>query len=1550
MAAAERLNLRKRILLLTLGSVIVGQSSAQVGSPHPETSVAASPSVAETSEKVARPAKDTPAATYLRAPLSFESNQGQADPKVRFVSHGSGYSLALTDSAAVLTLHRTGKSLDRPGISRMLNRGRNGRRARSRSVESDVVRMELAGARPGHAVSGSNPTGATTNYFIGNDPSKWQTKVPTYASVRYGAVYPGVDLIYYGNQRRLEYDFIVAPHADPKQIKLHFSGAQGLRLDKDGNLKLMAGDGEVVFQKPTVYQEKKGHRVSVDGRFSLLANNTVVFKVGGYDRGNALVIDPTLSYATYLGGSTEDAGTAIAVDATGNIYVIGFTADADFPVTTGSFQTTNTMDNEVAFVAKLNAAGSALVYSTYLGGAASNTQVQGTDAYGIAVDAAGSAYICGETFSNNFPVTVGAFQTQNNGSAHSVQNAFISKLSPDGTALVYSTYLGGSGLDIDSDFYDGDSPLRMTVDAAGSAYVVGTAYSTDFPTSPTAYQLTNKAAANLASNAFVAKLSPNGSSLAYSTYLGGSGVSSSSLPNNDDDDEGVGEAGYGIAVDATGEAYVTGYTFSADFPVNGYQQVNHGTANFAANGFVSKLNATGTTLVASTYLGGTGRAIGNGNSDLDASDNGDDGIGVVLDAAGDAYVVGVSSSTDLPTTQGAYQTTNRAAANLAANAFVSKLDPTLSTLMYSTYIGGSGVASGTAGETGLGDFGTGIAIDSAGDAYITGATESPNFPVTGDAFQTGPRSAQVFDSGFFTEVNPNGTGLQYSTYLGGSGAGSYGGTILSFFEGDFFYDIALDASANAYLTGYAYSYDFPVTKDAIQRVNNAGGGPGGNAFIAKFGATAGVTYLPTTTALSSTTTGTSITFTSLVKPVTGTGVPTGTVNFYVNSVKATTATLDPTGTATYTTNQLTDNLNNVIAAYSGDATYGASGSSLGQSPATPGDTPTQLIFTVSPAAAIGQGGNGGTAVVTAADASGAPVTAPSVTVTVTITGPAGYTPQTLQAATTGGIATFNFGNNPLTVPGIYSYAATSSGLIPTAAFESVAPEITSISPNEVTVGSAALALTLTGNFIGFQDTNDVLCFSGPSGVNTGSFAGGSATTVQTTVPAAALTLAGNVQVFVSNFDCTAHFSNLAVLRVGNVLPTTTATLAIAPSPVAYGKPVILTATVVQNNPSAPLPVTLGQVIFCNLNVEVCTAQFNLGSAQLNGSGVASLPTYPGAVGVHSYQAVFLGTPEAAATSATQSVTVTGAYPTITTLTPTGNPGAYTLTSTVAGQGLSTLTPNGSVSIIDQSNANAVLGTAPLGVGTAAQTLAAAAGSPLATGVQPYAVATGDFNGDGLTDFVVANYNDGTLSVFLGNGDGTFKPPTTVTVGASPEGVVAADMNGDGKLDLVVTNTGSGTVEVIYGQGDGTFPGGAAYPTVFGSAGVVVGDFNHDGIPDIAVSNFYSKTVGILLANGDGGYLAMVTYAVGTSPRTLASGDFNGDGNMDLAVANQDDNTLSILYGNGDGTFQAQLLYPTGISPQGVAVADFNGDGIPDLAIGRKRLRKYDRLPCRQWRD
>src|SRR5271170_4708430 len=308
----------------------------------------------------AQVAKPVVAPNYGALPLSFTANQGQADKSVNFLAKGQGYGLYLTANEAVLALSKPAPRAGRANMQeiahlRML-RPFLSPAERRRLVKmlaglpgTDTLRMELKGANAQAQVSGSDQLPGTTNYFIGNDPTRWRTRVPTFAKVHYTGVYPGIDLIYYGNQRRLEYDFVVAPHANPRQVELHFSGAQQLKLDDDGNLLVFGDNGEVAFEKPVVYQDEKGQRVPVKGRYALLANHTVGFKVGKYDRSKALVIDPTLSYATYLGGSTEDAGTAIAADATGNIYVIGFTADADFPVTEGSFQTTNAMDTEVAF-------------------------------------------------------------------------------------------------------------------------------------------------------------------------------------------------------------------------------------------------------------------------------------------------------------------------------------------------------------------------------------------------------------------------------------------------------------------------------------------------------------------------------------------------------------------------------------------------------------------------------------------------------------------------------------------------------------------------------------------------------------------------------------------------------------------------------------------------------------------------------------------------------------------------------------------------------------------------------------------------------------------------------------------------------------------------------------------------------------------------------------------------------------------------------------------------------------------------------------------------
>ena len=541
---------------------------------------------------------------------------------------------------------------------------------RERATQA-VLRIRFVGANPKTRVQGQEELPGKANYFIGNAPTKWRTKVPTYAKVRYDDLYPGVDLIYYGTQRQLEYDVVVRPGADPNRIIFGIQGADDLEVDAQGDLVLHTAAGQIRQHKPFVYQEVDGVRKEIPGGYVLRDTHQVGFRVTAYDPSLPLIIDPLLVYSTYLGGANNDNASAVAVDAAGNAYVTGITASAtNFPTTAGAFQTTLGGGSD-AFVTKLNPTGTALIYSTFLGGSDFDTGV------GIAVDASGNAYVTGSTASTNFPTTAGAFQTTLAGpGGGSLTDAFVTKLNPTGTALVYSTYLGGR------DFDNGE---EVAVDAAGNAYVTGRTSSTDFPTTVAAFQTTSAGGGD----AFVTKLNSTGSALVYSTFLGGAESS---------------DGGFGIAVDALGNAYVTGLTNSTDFPTTAgaFQTTSSG----GTDAFVTKLNPAGSALVYSTFLGGSSF---------------DQGSGIAVDASGDAYVTGRTFSTDFPTTEDGFQTTFGG----ARDAFVTKLNPTGSALVYSSYLGGSSL-----------DQGSGIAVDARANAYVTGVTLSTDFPTTGDAFQT----------------------------------------------------------------------------------------------------------------------------------------------------------------------------------------------------------------------------------------------------------------------------------------------------------------------------------------------------------------------------------------------------------------------------------------------------------------------------------------------------------------------------------------------------------------------------------------------------------------------------------------------------------------------------------------------------------------------------------------------------------------------------------------------------------------------------------------------
>ncbi len=637
-----------------------------------------------------------------KLPLSFEANQGQTDQRVKFLSRGSGYTLFLTEDSAVLALRAKDKM----------------------HAKNAVLRMKLLGANVHPSVAGTDGLPGKSNYFVGNDPKQWRTNVPTYAAVKYAGVYRGIDLVYHGNRRRLEYDFELSPGADPRAIDLRFEGAQKLTVNRDGALVIKLGGDEVIEEAPVVYQEIGGARKTLAGKYVLRGKGRVGFSVAEYDKSRTLVIDPTLVYFTYLGGLTsEDHGLGIAVDASGNAYVTGWTSSTDFPTTPGVFQTayngnvTLDFSGGDAFVSKLNASG--LVYSTYLGGNESDF------GFGIAVDASGCAYVTGGTH-GNFPITPGAFQTTLRGSA----NAFVTKLNANGSALIYSTYLGGSLF---------DQAVGIAVDGFDNAYVVGDAGSTDFPTTPGAFQTTFPGTFGT-QHVFVSKLNPGGSALVYSTYLGGSGI----------------DGGFAIALDASGNAYVTGKrAATTDFPST--------PGAYDSNGdlFVTKLNSAGSALIYSAFLGGGGF---------------DQSQGIAVDTAGNAYITGTTLASNFPTTPGAFQTTYQGNGTPNASlgdAFVSKLNAAGSALVYSTYLGGKSE-----------DGGMGIAVDGSGHAYVTGITYSAN---TSD-FPTTPDTLQTACCAFVSELNLAGSALVFSTYLGGSGTPAGAG-------------IAIDPWGNAYVTG-----------------------------------------------------------------------------------------------------------------------------------------------------------------------------------------------------------------------------------------------------------------------------------------------------------------------------------------------------------------------------------------------------------------------------------------------------------------------------------------------------------------------------------------------------------------------------------------------------------------------------------------------------------------------------------------------------------------------------------------------------------------------------
>lgn len=572
-------------------------------------------------------------AATMRADLRFEPNVGQAAADAEFVARGGDYLISLRRSEARLAVPSKEHGLER----------------------MDVVRLKLLGTQRSPVGQPLEPLASRSHYFRGSDRARWRPHVPHFARVRYANVYPGVDLEYHGNGQQLEFSFVLGAGADPRRIAMTVEGARRLRLDDAGQLILEMPGGMLRLLRPLVYQDVAGGRRRIEAQYVLRRGHRFGFQLADFDPALPLVIDPVLSYSTYLGGTGDDEGFAVAADSSGNMYVTGRTRSTNFP-TVGAVQSVKSSSDDV-FVSKFDASG-ALVYSTYLGGT-------GTDiGRGIAASAAGRAYVTGQTDSQDFPATPGALQTSNNSPFYTL-DGFVVRLSADGSALDYSTYLGGNG---------NDQAFGVALDAFENAYVTGFTNSTSFPVIA-AFQPTLN---GFSPDAFLAKLNSSGNSLIYSTYFGGTST----------------DYTQSIAVDSTGSAYIAGLTRSDDLPTVSAAQPTPGGDEDA---FVAKFGASGARIY-STYLGGSSQ---------------DRGAAVAVDALGGAYVTGFTRSLDFPVSNplqavhggGVY------------DVFVTKFAPSGS-YAYSTYLGGSGS-----------DTATGIAVDSFGDAHVAGTAGSINFPI-----------------------------------------------------------------------------------------------------------------------------------------------------------------------------------------------------------------------------------------------------------------------------------------------------------------------------------------------------------------------------------------------------------------------------------------------------------------------------------------------------------------------------------------------------------------------------------------------------------------------------------------------------------------------------------------------------------------------------------------------------------------------------------------------------------------------------------------------------
>jgi hypothetical protein len=897
-------------------------------------------------------------------PFYFERNDGQSDSSVRFLSHRERSSLFLTDDAAVISLvgggvrRRSARSESPTSVS-----------PESQRLVENAISIHLLGANRHPQMSGLNPLKARVNYLVGDNPEKWHVGIPTFSMVKIGSVYSGIDLVYYGNSDKLEYDFTVAPGADPSKIKLSIEGARATILDAEGNLKISTDAGVVTMCKPRIYQPAaNGSQTPIAGSFRIArrtsSHQEIRFQLASYLHSRPLVIDPAIAqvaYSSFLGGhassvgplalaqfsaltnntplSVADVGTDVAVDSSDNVYVTGIAYSNDFPRQSALQPSQNganspPLQNPNGFISKFDTSQSgpaSLIYSTYIGGSgdtviADRGHGNGDLPFGIASDSSGQPFIVGQTYSTDFPgrQSCGSFGETFDGANTFTNNGFISKLNATGSAIVYSCYINGS---------NNATEARVALFPLGcggtscKAYIVGSTqsdHSSGFPTTAGAFQST-LLGSNGKSNATFVVVHEDGQSLDYATLYGGSGNGANA------------DTGLAVAADSNGNGYLTGATFSGDLVTKNPAFINYlGGANQTSNAFVAQFDPTlsGTSsLIYATYLGGTGAVGGIGSPINFTLALGDAGTGIAIDGSSNIWVTGFTASTDFHNIPGTetpvFQSTNQAAASAGAPAtaaFVTEISSSHGTasanqILYASYFGGTGIqfsAFPLSGTIAFGDVATGIHVVD-GKVYLTGATASGDlidgiqgfFPLSPNACYVTNKTSGVpiiknpkvslpvtaWVAELDTTQSSSSGQLAFSTLLGGTGIADAGT------------GVGLLSNGNIVVGGLTYSSDFPITPNALQFSNGASAVSATNAFLTvlnPLGSTCPTPFATSTPTVSATPTATgtpgathSATPTATTTPVvTATRTATPTVAATTTATPSPTATPTPSGAAT----------------------------------------------------------------------------------------------------------------------------------------------------------------------------------------------------------------------------------------------------------------------------------------------------------------------------------------------------------------------------------------------------------------------------------------------------------------------------------------------------------------------------------------------------------------------------------------------------------------------------------------------------------------------------